>query len=1062
MTRAYAFVVAYVAISLVWIFGGTKGMSVLTSDPRTLEWLESAKDILFAVASAMFIAWLLWRGKPAHSDELEESRMGKEQVPASPPLLALSAFLVALCIGGAMIWLAEDARVAAQRESAAMTAAAQGSRIKEQLDRSLSATYSLAALIRQGDGRLPDFERIASEMLPLFPGISALQLAPNGIIRYSVPLAGNEKAIGHDLFADRERNKEAFLARQTRQLTLAGPFELIQGGTAVVGRLPVFLTDAFGKSDIFWGFATALVRMENLFAAAALGDLTRAGYAYQISRAHPDTAVRQVFASSGETPLEHPIEVEISVPNGRWTIGIEPLHSWGSGKTLGVELLLAVLGALAAAVAAYQAARVPERLRMLVARRTSDIEAARARLQQSESRFRDLSETTSDWIWEVDADAVYTYASPKVRDLLGYEPEEVIGRKPFDFMPPAEAARVGAAFLSIVAERRAFELLENVNLHRNGSQVVLETSGIPLLDRNGRLIGYRGIDRDITARRKAEEGVRKLSLAVEQSVNGVVIADAKGVIEFANAKFCEMIGREAGEVVGGHLRSVESGLQQPATYARLWETLGTGEPWFSEFQRAGADGATVWGVLTISAIRDEGGAIQHVVAVLEDVSGRKTLEAALEQYAYYDPLTGLPNHKLFRDRLGQAAVLAARDGRSMALLMLDIDRLKNVNDGLGYDAGDELIRAVAQRLRRELRTEDSVGRLEGDEFAALITGVEGAGGAAHFADKLREALTAPYRVRDRDLHATVSIGISLFPEDASNLDVLERNADTALHLAKKTGDCFRFFKPAMNAAVSRFLVLENKMRLALERSEFVLHYQPQLDLRTGRVGAAEALIRWRDPDSGLIVPDQFIPLAEETGLIVPIGDWMLQEACRQAVAWRAAGTVCRVAVNLSPIQFRNDRILSSVTEALARTGAAADMLELEITERVVMHRTDDVLGALRKLAEMGFRIAVDDFGTGYSSLAYLKHMPVHVLKIDGSFVRDMVVSRHDRAIVSAVTTLGHALGMTVLSEGVETRQQLELLKAMRCDAIQGYLYSAPLAAEEFSAVLRENRLPVLV
>jgi diguanylate cyclase (GGDEF)-like protein/PAS domain S-box-containing protein len=1058
MTKPLGIVLAYVAVALIYVLVGEHGIATLVPDRETQALLGTFKDILFAAGSALVIGWLLvWRPEPAGAAD-EQPEVSARRSRAL--LVAGGAFLLVLCVGVAVIGLAEDARVAAKRQAAAATAAAQAARIKEQLERAASATYALAALVRQGGGQVPEFERIAREMLPLYPGVSALQLAPDGVVRQIVPLAGHEKALGHDLFADRARNKEALLAFQTRRLTLAGPFNLLQGGMGMVARLPVFQDDAPGGTRGFWGFTTAVMRVDEMLAAGAIEDLARAGYRYELWRTHPDSNERQVFSSSSGPPLASPLEVELAVPNGRWTLGIEPVQGWWSGQAIAMELLLALLAASLAAFAAYQGARVPERLRALVAQRTRDIERAHGRLEESETRFRNLSETTSDWIWEVDANGVYTYASPKVRDLLGYAPHEVLGRTPFDLMPPAEAARVGAIFAEIAAARRPFALLENLNRHKDGREVVLETSGIPLVDADGTFRGYRGIDRDVTARKATEAHSRKLSQAIEQSVNGVVIANAAGVIEFVNPKFCQMIGREAGEVVGRELRSIEGGLQRPEEYARMWETLKAGGAWFGEFQRQDPGGAPVWGLLSASGIFDDKGEVTHFVTVVEDITGRKRLESALERFAYHDPLTELPNRRLFRDRVGQAAAAAGREGRSLALLSLDIDRLKNVNDSLGHDAGDALIKAVAVRLREELREEDSVGRLEGDEFAVLVTGMEGAEDAARVAEKLCAALKRPYRIQDQDLYITVSIGISLYPDDAADYDALERNADTALHHAKEHGDGYRFFKPKMNAAVSRFLVLENRLRHALASSQFTLYYQPQADLATGRIGGAEVLVRWRDPELGLMSPGRFIPLAEETGLIVPLSDWVFGEACRQAAAWRDAGSPCRVAVNLSARQFRDKHILATVASALERSGATPDLIELEITESVVMHSRDDVLDTLRELAAAGFRIAVDDFGTGYSSLAYLKHMPVHVLKIDGSFVRDMATSPNDHAIVSAVITLGHDLGMQVLAECVETRQQLDALRAMHCDLIQGYLYSAPLAVEELGTLLRGERLPI--
>lgn len=1061
MNFTFAAVLAYLLLSLIWIMGSDRLLLGLAATPQEITLLQTAKGFFFVAVSGFLMYWLATRERAARKTEASSaaSPAGAPALLLRPLLIAALVFLTASGIGALTIHLAEQSRVLIKQQHAYTTAGNYAWAFQEQIYRSISATYALAAVLRQGRGEIHDFEKLAQEMLPLYPGVSALQLAPGGVIRRSVPLAGNEKAIGHDLLKDPQRNKEAFLAFETRKLTLAGPFELLQGGIAVIGRLPVFLADRDGQ-ERFWGFTTALIRISHLLAASRLDTLAQAGYHYQLWRLHPDTGKKQIFASSTAADLDEPIFREIEVPNGKWTLSLAPAQGWHSPQSLLYEIAMGLAASLFAAGIGYFLARQPEMLRRLVEERTRQLGEAIRLSRKAEERFRSLVEVTSDWVWEVDQGGVYTYASPKVRDILGYEPDEVVGKTPFDLMSPEEAGRVGAIFAATAAEQKPFAMLENINLHKDGHEVVLETSAVPIYDGAGGFRGYRGIDRDITVRRKAEEHVRKLSRAVEQSANAVVIADIKGDIEYVNPRFCEVTGYSPEEVIGRNPRLLKSGETAPEVYKNLWDTLLAGKVWFGEFHNRKKNGELYWCLESISPVKDEQGRVTHFVAIGEDISERKLAESTIRHLAYYDHLTGLPNRRLFRDRFDQAAAAARRGRHSLALLYLDVDRMKRVNDTLGHAAGDALLKAVAGRIAGAVRDEDTVARLEGDEFAILLSEIRTAESTARVAEKLAQALKLPFRVMERELYVTASIGISLYPQDTEDLDTLNQNADIALHRAKELGDRFSFFTADMNAVTLQHLNLENSLRRALERDELVLHFQPQVNLANGRINGAEALLRWRHPEHGLMAPSYFIPLAEETGLIVPIGEWVLRQACAQAQAWRAEGLpFLRVAVNLSARQFREKQLVQTIAGTLKETGLPPEWLELEITESIVMEHSEEALATLRQLSAMGLTFAIDDFGTGYSSLSYLKRMPIQVLKIDQSFVRDIGTDPDDRAIVSAIVTLAHVLKLKVVAEGVETREQLEYLRSVGCDNMQGYLSSRPLEAAAFRALLDEKRAP---
>ena len=448
-----------------------------------------------------------------------------------------------------------------------------------------------------------------------------------------------------------------------------------------------------------------------------------------------------------------------------------------------------------------------------------------------------------------------------------------------------------------------------------------------------------------------------------------------------------------------------------------------------------------------------------VVCLLEE-ERRSAVRASvqIEHLAYYDGLTALPNRELFIDRLSLALVQAHRDGRKLAVLFLDLDRFKQINDSLGHSVGDELLRAVGKRVHEAVREGDTLARLGGDEFTLLLPGVHNAPEAARVADKVLEGVRRPFALLGRELFVTTSIGISIYPEDGVDAESLIRSADVAMYRAKEQGrDRFQLYAPAMNAQAVERMGLEHGLRKALAQDQLVIHYQPIIEVATGRIHGTEALLRWRHPELGLVPPDDFIELAEMTGLITPMGPWILEEACGRTRAWqRGTRFYFSIAVNLSGRQFQEKDLVGQVERALRATGLEARFLELEITESVAMHSAENTLRTLTELKALGVRISIDDFGTGYSSLAYLKRFPIDTLKIDQSFVRDLGTNAGDTAIASAVIAMAHGLGLRVVAEGVEREEQLEFLRRQRCDHYQGYLFSRPLAADEIAALLRDG------
>jgi diguanylate cyclase (GGDEF)-like protein len=482
-----------------------------------------------------------------------------------------------------------------------------------------------------------------------------------------------------------------------------------------------------------------------------------------------------------------------------------------------------------------------------------------------------------------------------------------------------------------------------------------------------------------------------------------------------------------------------------------------------ELRVVSEDGTSFDMLVSAATVRDATGKLAGAVGAGVDITERKRAEERIRHLAHHDQLTGLPNRGLLQDRLRQALALTEHGGAYIGLLLLDIDCFKDVNDTLGHPAGDWLLRAVAERLEAAIRQGDTLARLGGDEFAVVQPGLDGPGCAAALAQRLIETLAPPFRLEAQEVHVSASVGVALFPQHSDHADGLVRKADLALYRAKQDGrGRFRLFEPAMDDEVQARRRLDGELRRALEGAEFILHYQPQVSLATDRVEGVEALVRWRHPERGLVPPGEFIPAAEASGLIRPLGAWVLREACRQARAWRDAGLELVMAVNLSPAQLRHDGMLSEVDGALRASGLDPRCLELEITESLLLERSEGATDhVLRGLAARGVRLAFDDFGTGYSSLASLKRLPVEKIKIDRSFVRDIGRDPEDEAVVRAMVSLGHALGKRVVAEGVENEAQLAFLRRLGCDAAQGFLLAGPAAAAEIGHLLAHLGPPPL-
>ncbi|NNM70780.1 MAG: EAL domain-containing protein [Gallionella sp.] len=561
------------------------------------------------------------------------------------------------------------------------------------------------------------------------------------------------------------------------------------------------------------------------------------------------------------------------------------------------------------------------------------------------------------------------------------------------------------------------------------------------------------LDRFTTeAERKQEQTqLRKLSQVVEQNPNAIIITDLDANIEYVNPAFVKATGYNLAEIIGQSPHLLQPG-KTPQIYADMWAHLHNGNSWQSELIHQHKDGSEYIESVYVSPMRDADGQITHYLWIKEDITEQKNADERIQYLANFDALTGLPNRIQLDDQLKYALSQAKRNGGYLAVMFLDLDRFKDINDTLGHSIGDAFLVEVAKRVRLLLREGDTVSRLGGDEFILLLPRSD-ARGAAQIAQKLLNAIAEPYQIEQYDFVMTASIGISLYPSDGADIVTLSKSADTAMYRAKQDGrNCYRFFTAEMQARATRSLQLVNALRHALERGQFQVHYQPQVSMRDGRIIGAEALLRWQHPELGNVSPAEFIPAAEDSGLILPIGEWVLRTAVQQLKCWMDEGHPAMViAVNLSAVQFRHPSLPDLVTSILNEAQLPAEHLELELTEGVAMYDPQGAIAVMDNLHERGIRMSIDDFGTGYSSLNYLKKFKVYKLKIDQSFVRDISTDLEDKAIVAAIISMAKSLGLQTIAEGVETAEQMAFLREQGCDEVQGYHYSKPLPTAQFEA-----------
>jgi diguanylate cyclase (GGDEF)-like protein/PAS domain S-box-containing protein len=698
-------------------------------------------------------------------------------------------------------------------------------------------------------------------------------------------------------------------------------------------------------------------------------------------------------------------------------------------------------------------------------------------LQASEERAKDLAallrmitDNVTDMIWAKDLNKRYLFANKAIcANLLNAkDTDEPIGKDDMFFALRERNSRPDDPDWHTFGElcqdsdaitlqnKKASQFDEYGNV--KGKFLFLDVHKAPFINDKGEVIGVVGSGRDVTQQKAIEEKLRLASMVLENSSEAMFVTDADGIIVEVNPAFTKLTGYPASEAIGSSPSILHSGKHEPSFYKAMWAELNKNGHWQGEIWNRRKNGEIFAEWQTINTVYNDDGSVHRHVALFSDITEKKKSEELIWAQANFDQLTGLPNRRMFRDRLTQDLKKAHRAGLGLALMFLDLDRFKEVNDSLGHDQGDALLMEAAQRIANCVRESDTVARLGGDEFTIILSELDDRAGVERIATDILRSLAQPFELGDDVAFVSASIGITLYPDDATSLEDMLKNADQAMYVAKNAGrNRFSYFTNAMQEKALYRLHILNDLRGALAEQQLQLHYQPIVDIRTGEIHKAEALLRWFHPKRGLINPAEFIPLAEEAGLIHEIGDWVFEQTVAQTLKWTTHyGSDFQISINKSPIQIQTKSERCRWREHLSKTGLSGKHLVIEITEGVLLDHTPAVTSELLAFRDAGIQVAIDDFGTGYSALSYLKKLDIDYVKIDQAFILTLETDDNDKALAEAIVVMAHKLGLKVIAEGVETQTQLDLLKKMGCDYAQGFLYSRALAPEDFERLM-ENR-----
>lgn len=896
-------------------------------------------------------------------------------------------------------------------------------------------------------------------------------------IVYLEPFTGrNARVLGYDMYSDPLRREAMALARDTGRTTITRKVTLLQETdtdrqSGFLMYAPHYTTGrptatVENRRSALAGYVYAPFRM-NDFIGGALGDHYRdLGVAVFDGTAQTPDALLHGGTAPGKDKASHtPLfqsTMTLSLYGQTWSVRISSLPAFEQGIDRQRPLLvlasgllislLATIASLALIISRERSSALSRANRELVTA-ISEQQTASEALTQAKSETQRILESITDAFYVLDAGWRFTYLTPKAEELLKRSSAELLHRNIWDEFPEAVDTEIYRQYHRALHEQKTIEFVEYYAPLRTWFDIRVYPCDA----------GISVFFRDVNRRVQREEALRLRERAIESSVNAILISDYQQVdhpIIHANPAFERMTGYTVAEVLGKNCRFLQGEDRDQPDLKKLRTLIREKSEGRVVLRNYHKNGDLFWNELYIAPVKDHNDRVTHFVGVLNDITEARNYQSELERRATHDLLTGLANRGLLMDRLQLAAIQGKRRGQKAAVLFIDLDGFKMINDGFGHAIGDQVLKLTGNRLAASVREGDTVGRLGGDEFVIVLNDQERIEDISDAVTRVMESVLRPIPIQNHEIALTCSIGISVCPDDGEEAGALLKYADIAMYKAKDEGkNTSRFYTRGMNDTIVQKITLTNNLRQALERREFLLHYQPQVDLQTGDVLGIEALIRWQHPEFGLIAPSQFIPLAEESGQIVQIGEWVINTACAQNIAFGKAGLPpLLMSVNLSARQLRDKNLIDLIRNALETYGLPAQSLELEITESMVMADLEGGIEILKKIKDLGVHLAMDDFGTGYSSLSYLKRFPIDRLKIDRSFVRDVTTDADDAALTTAIIALAHKLGVKVVAEGVETREQQDFLVNAGCDQAQGFFYAKPLDAAEFQRSQRRTDL----
>ncbi|WP_413456763.1 EAL domain-containing protein [Herbaspirillum huttiense] len=881
----------------------------------------------------------------------------------------------------------------------------------------------------------------------------------------------NRVAFGNDQWSDPVRRAAMEKARDSGMATVSGKIDLASEGPAAPAFMMYLPLYERGKPQStiterrasLIGWVHAVFRMSDVI-ASLYGESSRtiAFTLYDGVTQQPQALLYRSPLASG--PLHKPrlqADEYLVVANHNWTLSISTTDAFTAQFGRNAEHLIAATGigaSLTLALLAWLMMSSRKRAVRLAEKMTAELRA-------SEEQFRAIADCTVNWEVWWGLDGRPRWINHAVRDYTGYTVEQCLSMPDFigTIVHPDDERRIRAE-LARCMDGQKREDVEFRCVRKDGTVFWLSLSSAPIADAHGNFTGFRTSARDITDRKQIEAELRISAVAFD-SREGMLITDANSKILRVNKAFTEITGYTAEEIVGKHPKLLRSDRHGPAFFQEMRESVRRFGKWQGEIWDRRKNGEVYPEWLTISAVKNKDNQVTHYVSTHHDISDRKLAEERIRELAFFDALTRLPNRTLLLDRLKQAIALSLRTRTCGALLFIDLDHFKTLNDTVGHEKGDTLLKQVAQRLLANVRENDTVARVGGDEFVVVLEGLndtqqEAATQTRAIGEKILAALGETYQLDEVEYRTTASIGATVFLGRATSVDELMKQADLAMYKAKETGrNALRFFDPAMQTAVLERATLEAGLRKAIEGNQLLLHYQPQV-VEGGRVTGAEVLVRWQHPQRGMVPPGDFIPLAEETGLILSLGNWVLETACTQLATWakRPRMAELSIAVNVSAPQLREHDFVQTVLDIIERTGANPRRLKLELTESLLVDNVEDIIQKMFALKAYGVEFSLDDFGTGYSSLSYLKRLPLNQLKIDQSFVRDVLIDPNDASIAKTIVNLAQSLGLGVIAEGVETDAQRCFLADAGCHAYQGYYFCRPVTVEAFEKFAQDRDL----